>query len=147
MFGDTWLLVKDGDARVRTLFDRHYSRRHYKDGRRPKLFVGPGQKMVLLSPLCDALFVWRKFISRDHQEGVNCAVFRNEGSLLSSQLILAAEAWARLRWPCERRYYTYINAKKIKSRNPGYCFLQAGWRRCGYTKRKLLVLEKVVTNE
>jgi len=29
------------------LYERHYSKYHYKDGRKPKLFCGPGEKIVL----------------------------------------------------------------------------------------------------
>src|SRR5688572_18237199 len=93
----SWFALKDGDAMARGLFNRHYSRHFYQDGRRPKLFVGPGEKMVLMTTDGLALFVWRKFISKDEQTGVNCAIFRNEGSVLSSTLILEAEglAWNR----------------------------------------------------
>jgi hypothetical protein len=76
----TWIPVKDGNLTGRSLFRRHYSYQQYRDGRDPALFVGPGEKMVLLTPDARALFVWRKFISGDTQQGVNCAVFRNEGS-------------------------------------------------------------------
>ena len=137
-----WIEVKDGDDRARGLFNRHYSRYHYKDGRKPKIFVGPGEKMVLLTPDCQALFIWRKFLTADacNQEGVNCAVFRNEGDLLSSDLIKEAMNMAFKRWPGER-LYTYVNGKKILSTNPGYCFLMAGWQRCGYTQKGLHILE------
>lgn len=141
LFGDTWVEVRDGDASCRSLFDRHYSRRHYKDGRKPKCFVGPGEKMVLITPCARAMFIWRKFISRDGQQGINCAVFRNEGAGLSSRLISAAMDLAWARWPGQR-LYTYVNPRRVRSRNPGYCFLMAGWNRCGVTrKNRLLVLE------
>lgn len=137
-----WFAVKDGDNMARGLFDRHYSRHFYKDNRKPKLFVGPGEKMVLMTSDGAALFVWRKFKSADHQEGVNCAVFRNEGHTLSSELILEAEQLAWTRWPNER-LYTYVSPKKIRSSNPGFCFLKAGWNKCGITKvNKLIILEK-----
>jgi hypothetical protein len=140
--GQNWYALKDGDAMARGLFDRHYSRHFYADGRKPKLFVGPGSKMVLMTSDGTALFVWRKFISGDGQRGVNCAIFRNEGRLLSSDLILEAEQIAWQRWPGER-LYTYVNPQGIKSSNPGYCFLKAGWRKCGITKvNKLIILEK-----
>lgn len=135
-----WIEVKDGDDRARGLFDRHYSRRHYADGRRPRQFVGPGEKMVLLTPDCRAVFVWRKFISEDNQDGVNCAIFRNEGPVLSSALIKEAVRLAKERWPGER-LYTYVNGKRIRSTNPGYCFLQAGWNKCGMSKGGLTILE------
>lgn len=126
MFPDIhWYEVKDGNPTVRAIYDRHYSRYVYKDGRKPKLFVGPGQKMVLLTTDCDAIFGWRKFRSGDGQIGVNCAFFRNEGRVLSSLLILEAEELGWKRWPGER-FYTYVNPAKIKSINPGYCFLKAG---------------------
>lgn len=139
----TWLQIKDGNDTARKLFDRHYSRYHYKDGRKSKLFVGPGEKVVLMTSDQSALFVWRKFKSADNQRGVNCAIFRNEGLLLSSNLILEAEKIAWQKWPDER-LYTYINSKRIRSTNPGYCFQKAGWKRCGITKiHKLIVLEKL----
>ncbi len=138
-----WQALKDGDPMARGLFNRHYSRYFYKDGRNPKLFIGPGEKMVLMTSDGLALFVWRKFISAGGQQGVNCAVFRNEGPVLSSLLILEAEQLAWGRWPMER-LYTYVNSKKINSSNPGYCFLKAGWNKCGVTKaKKLIILEKV----
>ena len=139
----TWEHVRDANPTALAMFHRHYSYKPYRDGRRPVHFVGPGEKMVLLTADARALFVWRKFISGDGQQGVNCAVFRNEGSIMgrSSHLIEQAmrEAWDR--WPGER-LYTYVNPRKIRSSNPGFCFLLAGWRRCGLTKhRRLLILE------
>ena len=138
-----WFSVKDGDARARALFDRHYSRNYYKDGRKPKLFVGPGKKVLLMTSDCRALFVWRKFISGDGQKGINCAIFRNEGEQLSSDLIREAEQIAWQIWPGER-LYTYVNPRKVISNNPGYCFKLCGWEVCGRTKRhKLIILERL----
>jgi hypothetical protein len=97
--------------------------------------------MVLLTPCARALFVWRKFISKDQQDGVNCAIFRNEGAGRSSDLIRAAMVLGWQRWPDER-FYTYVNPRRVRSTNPGCCFKAAGWRVCGKTKtRRLLVLE------
>jgi hypothetical protein len=128
----TWIPILDGDDEARGMFDRHYSRYRYADGRQPKLFVGPGQKMVLTTPCRRALFVWRKFISGDGQTGVNCAIFRNEGAGLSSFLVEEADALADQRWPGER-HYTYVSAAKTSSRRgkespPGKCFIEAGWQ-------------------
>lgn len=134
-----WIQIKDGDERGNAIYRRHYSARHYKN-RCPKLFVGPGEKMVLITANCDALFVWRKFRSMDNQTGVNCAVFRNESGLLSSRLINEAVQMARQRWPHER-LYTYVNPGKVQSNNPGYCFKVSGWTIAGHTKRGLLILE------
>ena len=139
-----WVRVKDGDDRARALYRCHYSHRAYKDGRNPMQFVGPGEHIVLLTPDCKALFIWRKFKDDSGQVGVNCACFRNEGRRLSSELILEAEDWAWHRWSTER-LYTFVNPDRIRSTNPGFCFLSAGWRKCGYTRGGLVVLEKVKT--
>ena len=138
-----WIGIKDGDPRGIELFKRHYSARSYRDNRRRTLFVGPGEKMVLLTVTNDALFVWRKFISDDGQEGVNCSIFRNEGPVLSSELIREAEELAWGRWPDER-LFTYVWDTKVESVNPGYCFKMAGWNVCGRTKvNDLTILEKL----
>ncbi len=138
----TWVQVRDGNVAGLVLFQRHYSKHHYKDGRIPKRFVGPGERIVLITQDGLALFVWRKFIDASGQKGVNCSIFRNEGPNLSSRMILEAEKLAWLRWPGER-LYTYVNPHKIRSPNPGYCFKKAGWKICGTTKvNKLLILEK-----
>jgi len=139
--GMHWFGIKEGDRRGRAILKRHYSARHYADGSNPALFVGPGEKMVLMTSDCSALFVWRKFISDDGQVGVSCAVFRNEGMVRSSVLIREAESLAWERWPGER-LYTYINPRRVRSTNPGYCFLMAGWQRCGTSRGGLVILEK-----
>src|SRR6185503_7125149 len=95
-----WITILEGNDEARALFDRHYSRRRYADGRSPRLFVGPGEKLVLTTPCRRALFVWRRErYSANDQTGVNCAVFRNEGAALSSELIRAADEIADARWP------------------------------------------------
>lgn len=125
-----WIEVRDGDVSCRALYGRHYSKHHYRDGRDPALFAGPGFKIVLLTPDARAMFVWRKFRDASGQHGINCAVFRNEGAGRASDLIRAADAIAFDRWPSER-HYTYVNEKKIRpTRTPGRCFLKAGWRYC-----------------
>lgn len=147
IFGDGWFDMLDGNDECRAVFDRHYSRYFYADGRKPKLFVGPGEKMVLLCDDGPALFVWRKFISKDGQDGLNCAVFRNEGERKSSDLIRLAMARAFERWPMQR-LFTYVDPRQVGTtliRNHptwGFCFIKAGWRFCGWTKvRKLMIFE------
>lgn len=139
-----WVKVAPTDLRALEIFKRHYTfrkwrRRNTKNGNR---FVGPGEQITLISKDGKALFVWRKEKFRlDKQDGINCAVFRNEGSVLSSELIRQAVAIAQDRWKNER-LFTFVNAKKISSQNPGYCFKQAGWKLCGITKeRGLIILE------
>lgn len=142
LFGDTWVEIRDGNATAAALYDRHYSRNRGAVGH-PRI-VGPGSRMVLLTPCARALFVWRVFDTKDPSAApgdINCAIFRNEGAGLASDLIRAAMALAWARWG-PRRLYTYVNPKRVRSANPGFCFIRAGWRRCGVTKtRRLLILE------
>jgi len=145
--GGHWLGAHDGDPRALALFKRHYSyrRRAHGQARGNNTFIGQGEKMVLLTLACDALFVWQfsTVPRRSGQEGVCCSVFRNESPCLSSELIQAADEMAWRRWPGQR-HYTYINPKKVRSSNPGFCFLKAGWRRCGTNKSgQLIVLERL----
>ena len=147
MMQPVWWLTKDGDVDCLAFFERHYSARKR---RRLAQFVGPGQKRVLRTmPEVSALFAWRKFKddciderTGEQQQGVNCAIFRNESDWRSSDLIRQADAIADYIWP-DRRHYTYVDPSRVASRNPGYCFLCAGWVRCGVTKGGLLVFERV----
>lgn len=146
-----WCVSLDGDKTLLEMYERHYSAYRYRDNRERKLFVGPGEKLVLRTQRGFAMFVWRKFIddcidarTGDRQQGVNCAVFRNESNYLSSELIRQADSVAHQFWPGER-HYTYVSSSGVRSRNPGFCFERAGWKKCGKTKSGLLILE--LTNE
>lgn len=135
-----WIERRDGNPTAMAIFQRHYTAGAH---RKVFQFVGPGEKMVLVTPDALALFVWRKFIDDavPKQTGVNCAVFRNEGPQLSSLLIRGAMEAARLRWPGER-VYTYVDPKRTRhKRDPGRCFIKAGWKPRGETKGGLRILE------
>lgn len=138
-----WWLTKDSDLDCAELYERHYSRYKYADGRKRcnDLFVGPGRKLVLRTVRGDAVFAWREFIDDSGQDGINCAVFRNESEHRSSDLIRQADTIADAVWP-NRRHYTYVDPTKVRSANPGWCFICAGWHRCGITKGGLIVLER-----
>jgi hypothetical protein len=138
-----WWVTRDGDRDCLDLYERHYSAYRYADGRERILFVGPGDKLVLRTERGDAFFVWRRFIDDSGQQGVNCAAFRNESEHLSSALVRQADAIADATWT-DRRHYTYVDREKVASKNPGFCFLAAGWQRCGRTKGGLLILERTI---
>jgi hypothetical protein len=123
-----------------SIFKRHYTARKV---RKIEQFIGPGEKMALLTQDARAIFAWRKFISDAGEVGVNCAVFRNEGCTLarSSELILAAKELAWERWAGER-LYTYVDAFEVRhKRDPGRCFIRAGFVQCGKTKDGKLIFE------
>jgi hypothetical protein len=144
-----WFLTKDGDRSCLALYEKHYSANQYRDGRKRTQFVGPGEPIVLRNADASAFFVWRKYIDDTipKQDGVECAAFRNESSALSSEFVRQADAIADFCWPSER-HYTKVNPAKIRSRNPGFCFLAAGWKRCKYTTQNgLIVLERPTPQE
>lgn len=138
ILGGYWAAVRDGDPRAVALYRRHYTCKNPRVDYHRYGFSGKGESLVLLTLNCDALFCWRLV----KIEGANCSVFHNEGKALSSQLIEEACEHAWRRWHGER-LYTYVNPRKIRSSNPGYCFLKAGFRRCGMSKGGLVILERL----
>ena len=77
------------------------------------------------------------------RDGWTCTIFRNEGSILSSDLVLDAEiALYSLADSCgEDGMMTYVWCSKIASTNPGYCYQMAGWSKIGWSadkKKRLL---------
>jgi len=113
------------DDECRQLADRHYSRRTVG----ARQFAYSGRKLVLRDVGGSVLFVWMfpdPAMRMDGQEGYNNAIFRNESDRRSSEIILEAEWHAVQKWG-PARAYTYIDPSKVRSRNPGYCFKQAGW--------------------
>lgn len=144
-----WVEAKDGDESCRTIFERHYSRRVYRDGRKPKQFIGPGKKKPLIMADGSAIFAFRQHISDDGQTGVNVCIFRREGGEPASVLIRNAVAIARAKWWPSERFYTYIDPRKVtptKFRGYpvwGWCFYKAGWKfdRVGKGGKHVLYLE------
>ena len=138
-----WVISRDMNPIAQKLADRHYSRENPGS---KKGFIGPGEKIVLLSSDGKALFAWLRQdpeLRLDHIDGVNCTIFRNEGPVLSSKLILEAEKFAHDRWP-GLKLFTYVSKEKVKSKNPGWCFIKAGWKPAGENKSgelRLLIKE------
>jgi len=140
LLGDLWRLsvTRDDPAAV-ALYTRHYS----CTNRAVRKMGGPGRYIGLMTLNRDALFLWIEERYRfDGQTGINCSIFRNEGKTLSSLLIEEACQIAWRKWPGQR-LYTYINASKIESDNPGYCFKLAGFKKAGRSKTGLILLERM----
>jgi hypothetical protein len=131
------------DPECAALADRHYSRR--KVGARQ--FCYSGRKLVLRNAEGTVLFVWMfpdAKLRMDTQTGYNCAIFRNESTRRSSEIILEAERFAVAKWGPDRAY-TFVDPRKVKSPNPGWCFIAAGWKPCGRTKSGKRILQKELT--
>ena len=119
---------------MRELADNHYSRRT----KGAQEFTPPGRILVLRDVPGKVLFAWQwpyDGMRMDGQTGYNCLIFRNESTRRSSDIILEAEAAAFAKWG-PNRLYTYVDAKSVKSVNPGYCFKCAGWVRIGRSKSR-----------
>lgn len=130
-----WQEVKRCDSRARVLADLHYSRQTH--GARE--FMPPGATFVLLT--ADGRAVWgaveNRFRGRTHWR---ITIFRNTGGRLSSFLIRQATRLTRAKWRLGRgtpgRLRTEVDASKIRrKRDPGRCFLRAGWTVVGKTRR------------
>lgn len=140
----TWLRTWRADPRLAALADRHYSRKTPGASQ----FAPPGNVLCLITPGGDAGWVsWRTaYPDADWlREAWCCTLFRNEGPALSSELILEAVAATRAAWgdPPAGGTVTTVDPGKVRAkRDPGYCFLCAGFRRLPRLTldRKLVVL-------
>lgn len=134
-----WVRSHRFDRRALPLADRHYNRQ--KPG--SPQFVPPGRCVALLTRKADALWVtsWPFAEYTKHAWGgawVN-SLFRNESGHLSSELIREAVAATRSEWEApEEGLVTFVDASMVRSTNPGFCYLSAGFKRVGETKGGLL---------
>jgi hypothetical protein len=113
------------------LADRHYSRQTHG----AQEFMPPGRVLVLLTD--DGRAVWGvcENVFRGRRRW-RLTIFRNEGAGLSSDLIREATAATLAFW---RSHYGAVPDAKLSTevdlrhvrhkRDPGRCFLRAGWRR------------------
>jgi hypothetical protein len=143
-----WTVVTKFDRRACLLADRHYARRKIGSPQ----FMPPGQTCVLLTEAADAVFGWWRpdpragLPSMNGLDGWTCTIFRNEGSTRSSDLIREAESIVLAKYDCgPDGLLTYVWDRKVRSTNPGYCFLMAGWEKIGRSAdgRKTLLQKKV----
>ena len=73
-----------------------------------------------------------------------CSCFRNEGPVLSSDLITEAVAATKAFWgdPPSLGMVSFVDRDKTRrKRDPGRCYRRAGWRVCGETKGGLVALQ------
>lgn len=142
-----WIPVKDGDERAVAIYRRHYSAITHNHGALKDLvrygFSGQGESLILLTQDCKSLFGWRKQKINDAgQEGIECFVFRREGGdIIASELIKEAMKLAFNKWG-NNRLFTYIDPQKVRhKRDYGRCFIRAGWKPAGTSKKGKLILE------
>jgi hypothetical protein len=140
----TWVLSHRADDRARQLADRHYSRQKIGSPQ----FVPPGRCVVLVSECCRAYWVtswpFAEYVKHAWAGAWMCSAFRNEGAGLSSDLIRQAVAATRAVWPHipPLGMVTFVDAARVRrKRDPGRCFLKAGFRPCGQTAGGLFAFQ------
>ena len=138
-----WRLSHRADPAAVALADRHYSRQNPGTPQ----FVPPGRCLVLLTDraLWVTSFPFAEYVSHDWAGAWVCSLFRNENpDLLSSELIREAVSATRWRWPDipDLGMVTFVDRSKTRpKRNPGYCYLRAGFEAVGRTKGGLHALQ------
>lgn len=134
-----WHVSHRFDPRACRLADRHYSRQ--KPG--TPQFVAPGSPLVFLTKHADALWVSlvqeEQMVKHAWPQSWLCTHFRNESSVLSSELILEACAATRWSWgdPPRDGMVTFVDPRKVRPKvHPGRCFLMAGFEKRGVSKKR-----------
>lgn len=141
-----WEISHRCDPRARVLADRHYNRQKIGSTN----FAPPGRCLVLYRETGDAEAFWitswpyAQYVRHAWAGAWVCSAFRNEGAGLSSDLIRAAVAATRAYYgtPPSLGMITFVNTKKVRTkRDPGFCYLRAGFRPAGTTAGGLLAFQ------
>lgn len=128
------------------LANRHYNRQKPESPQ----FVPPGRCVVMVAgegPKAVWVSSWPKYARHAWCGAWVNTLFRNEGAGLSSELIIEAERVTRWKWgnpPEPHGFITFVDAEKVKGkRDPGYCYLMAGWKLVGKTQSGLLTFQRL----
>jgi len=132
-----WKLSHRFDKRALPLADRHYNRR--KPG--SPQFVPPGRCLVLLTMEEHAVWVtswpFAQYVRHKWPGAWVNSLFRREEGPKASDLILEAVSATRWRWPevPALGMITFVDARKVrKKRDPGRCYIRAGFKHVGHSK-------------
>lgn len=124
-----WTVSNRAAPRALRLADRHYSRQQPGTPQ----FVKPGRCLVLVTEPGDALWVtswpYPHLVAHAWPDAWECSYFRNEGPVRSSDLIREAVAATRAAFGAPHDFITFVDASKVRSALPGYCYIRAGWKR------------------
>lgn len=139
-----WLSFRDSPAAAaRAIADRHYNRQNPGASG----FVPPGRCLVLRQERALWVTSWplAQYVKHEWAGAWMNSAFRNEGAGLSSELILEAVAATRAYFgePPALGMVTFVDPSKVRrKRDPGRCYLRAGFRRVGMTRdAKLIALQ------
>lgn len=144
-----WRLSWRADPVARAIADRHYNRQKVGAAQ----FVPPGRCVVLTTDgstrergcLWITSWPFAEYVQHAWAGAWVCSAFRNETPdlHLSSDLVRAAVAATLAVWPepPELGMVTFVDRTKTRrKRDPGRCYLRAGFRYAGETKGGLVSL-------
>jgi len=138
-----WQLSSRFDPRAVAIADRHYNRQ--KPG--TPQFVPPGRCIVLWQPGAVWVTSWpfAEYVKHAWPGAWINSIFRREyGNTKASTLIRQAIGITRNFWPDVPALgmVTFVNESKVRhKRDPGRCFIRAGFQYVGKTKGKLLAFQ------
>jgi hypothetical protein len=139
-----WQLSYRASPAAARIADRHYNRQSVGSAQ----FVPPGRCVALRLAVGDAVWVtswpYAEYVQHAWPGAWVCSIFRNESPHLSSDLIRQAVAVTLQIWPVppDLGMVTFVDPAKVRhKRDPGRCFLKAGFRRVGFTQGGLVALQ------
>lgn len=143
-----WRVCSGSDPDARLLADRHYSRQtvgHHK-------FTPPGRTFVLKTKGAYWVTSWPfpEYVRHKWKGAWICSAFRNEIPLeertpetRSSALILQAVQATQFHYgeAPDIGFLTFVDKEKTRpKKNPGFCFIKAGFRPVGTSEGGLVAL-------
>jgi hypothetical protein len=136
-----WQLSWRADPATRAIADRHYNRQKIGAAQ----FVPPGRCLVLKAADAAWITSWplAEYVQHAWAGAWVNSLFRNEGAGLSSDLIRWAVAHTRAHWPDvpPLGMVTFVDPGKVRrKRDPGRCYLRAGFEHAGWTQGGLRAL-------
>jgi hypothetical protein len=139
-----WRTSYRADPHSRVIADRHYNRQTVGAAN----FTPPGRCYVLRTVCGRALWVtswpFAEYVMHEWPGAWINSTFRNEGAGLASELIREAISATLAHWPAAPNIgmVTFVDASKVRhKRDPGRCYLRAGFKRAGFTKGGLHVFQ------
>jgi hypothetical protein len=138
-----WEASWKADSRAARIADRHYNR--HKVG--AIQFVPPGRAFVLRhadNAVWITSWPYEEYVRHAWAGAWINSLFRNESERLSSEAIREAVALTLGHWtePPELGLVSFVDPRKIRhKRDPGRCYLRAGFHRVGETKSGLVALQ------
>jgi hypothetical protein len=136
-----WQRSDRADPRAVAIADRHYNRQ--KPG--TPQFVPPGRCLVLVTDCAVWVTSWpfAEYVKHRWPGAWVNSCFRREGGPLASEMIREAVAATRWRWPDTPALglVSFIDPDEVRpKRDPGYCYIMAGFEYDGETVGGLIAV-------